>query len=71
MASPDERLGEPGTEPRIVASHRPRVVDDLEIIGLTRWSRGRIGSRVFRGFFLLVFGVIVVQLVVSLLHPFP
>lgn len=56
-----------GFEPRPPA--RPRIEDEPSILGLSRHSRSRLGSRVFTMFFVLVFAAIVVQLVVSLLHP--
>lgn len=46
--------------------HRPRVVDDLALLGLSRASRGRVGSRVFTGFFVFVFVLIAVQMIVAL-----
>lgn len=48
-------------------SARPRIVDESSILGLSRVSRGRIGSRLFTGFFVFVFALIVVQMVVALL----
>jgi hypothetical protein len=48
---------------------RPRIVDDTSILGLTRHSRSRLGSRVFTLFFVFVFGLILVQLIASLLTP--
>lgn len=46
---------------------RPPVVDDAGIIGLTRVSRSKVGSRLFTWFFVLVFALILVQMVVALL----
>lgn len=48
---------------------RPRVVDEPGILGLSRHSRGRLGSRLFTWFFVLVFSLILIQLVVALLAP--
>ncbi|WP_094922103.1 hypothetical protein [Pseudonocardia sp. MH-G8] len=49
---------------------RPRVVPDPAILGLSRITRGRVGSRLFTLFFVLVFTVIVVQMVAAILdHP--
>lgn len=48
---------------------RPRVVDEPGIIGLSRRSRSRLGSRLFTVFFVLVFAVIVIQMFVALLQP--
>lgn len=46
---------------------RPRIVDELAILGLSRVSRGRFGSRLFTGFFVFVFVLIAVQMVVAIL----
>lgn len=46
---------------------RPTVVDELAILGLSRRSRSRRGSRLFTAFFVFVFAVILVQMVVELL----
>lgn len=56
-----------GFQPRPVA--RPRIEVEPSILGLSRHSRSRLGSRVFTWFFVLVFAAIAVQLVVSLLDP--
>lgn len=48
---------------------RPRVADDEGLLGLSRRSRGRLGSRLFTWFFVFVYGLILVQLIVSLLRP--
>jgi hypothetical protein len=53
----------PGVPPR------PRIVEEPGILGLSRRTRGRFGSRVFTLFFVLVFALIVVQMVVSILYP--
>lgn len=63
----------PGPDPAAPASPprpdaRPRIVEDPVILGLTRVSRSKLGSRLFTLFFLFVYAVILVQLVVSLLH---
>ena len=47
---------------------RPRIVQDPVIIGLTRVSRSRLGSRLFTWFFVFVYLVIIVQLVWSILQ---
>lgn len=47
---------------------RPRIVEDPAILGLSRVSRSRLGSRLFTWFFVLVYAVILVQLIVSLLR---
>ncbi|MHA6624001.1 hypothetical protein ACU61A_01200 [Pseudonocardia sichuanensis] len=46
---------------------RPRVAPDPAILGLSRLTRGRMGSRLFTLFFVLVFTVIVVQMVAAIL----
>lgn len=46
---------------------RPPVVDDAGILGLTRVSRSRVGSRLFTWAFVLIFTLIAVQMVVALL----
>jgi hypothetical protein len=48
---------------------RPPIGVDPDILGLSRISRGRVGSRVFSLFFVLVFVVIFVQMVFALLMP--
>jgi hypothetical protein len=49
---------------------RPRIVDEPGILGLSRLTRGRFGSRLFNLFFLLVFVVILIQMVSAILdHP--
>jgi len=45
------------------------VPDEPSILGFSRHSRSRLGSRLFTLFFVLVFTVIVVQTVVALLNP--
>lgn len=46
---------------------RPPVDDDPGILGISRLTRGRVGSRLFTLFFVLVFTVIVVQMVAAIL----
>jgi len=48
---------------------RPRVEPEVGILGLSRHSRSRLGSRLFTLFFVFVFGLILVQLIVTLLQP--
>lgn len=50
-----------------VPPSRPRIEAEPAILGLSRHSRSRLGSRLFTLFFVVVFGVIVIQLLVSLL----
>ena len=46
---------------------RPRIVDEPGILGLSRLTRSRFGSRLFTWFFVLVFAVIVVQMISAIL----
>ena len=46
---------------------RPRIADEPGILGLSRLTRGRFGSRLFNLFFLLVFTVILIQMVSAIL----
>jgi hypothetical protein len=46
---------------------RPRIVDEPGILGLSRLTRGRFGSRLFNLFFLLVFTVILIQMISAIL----
>ena len=48
---------------------RPPIGDDLSLFGLSRRSRSRLGSRVFALFFTMVFGLILVQMIFSILYP--
>lgn len=56
-------------QPRNDVPTRPPIGDEPAILGLSRLSRGRVGSRLFTWFFVLVFGAIFLQLVVTLLRP--
>jgi hypothetical protein len=58
--------GAPHLPPRPEA--RPRIVQDPVILGLTRVSRSRLGSRLFTWFFVFVYLVIVIQLIWSILQ---
>lgn len=65
--------GDPPPEPAVVElppqpETRPRIVEDPAILGLTRVSRSRLGSRLFTWFFVFVYAVILIQLVLSLLQ---
>ena len=51
-----------------VLSARPRVVEEPGILGLSRLTRGQVGSRLFTLFFVAVFTLIAVQMMVELLH---
>jgi hypothetical protein len=55
------RRRDPGPPPR------PRIVDEPGILGLSRLTRGRFGSRLFNLFFVLVFAVIVIQMISAIL----
>jgi hypothetical protein len=46
---------------------RPRIVDEPGILGISRLTRGRFGSRLFNLFFLLVFTVILIQMISAIL----
>jgi hypothetical protein len=61
----------PPVRPLIVpgAPPRPRIVEEPGILGLSRLTRGRFGSRLFTLFFVLVFTLIAVEMVVSILYP--
>ncbi len=48
---------------------RPPIGADPAILGLSRITRGRVGSRLFTLFFVLVFVVIFVQMLFALLMP--
>lgn len=47
---------------------RPRVVEDPGILGLSRRTRSRFGSRLFTLFFAFVYALILIQLLVTLLQ---
>jgi hypothetical protein len=47
---------------------RPRIVDEPGILGLSRLTRGRFGSRLFNWFFVLVFAVILIQMISAILE---
>jgi hypothetical protein len=57
-----------GTELPPRPDARPRIVEDPVILGLTRVSRSRLGSRLFTWFFVFIYVLILVQLIVSLLQ---
>ncbi|MFC5995954.1 hypothetical protein ACFQE5_17245 [Pseudonocardia hispaniensis] len=76
-AAPSHKIviSEPRTAPTAAASaetpimtYRPRVEAEPSILGLSRHTRGRVGSRLFNLFFTAVFVVIFVQMVVALLR---
>lgn len=48
---------------------RPRIEPEQGILGLSRHTRSRLGSRLFNLFFVLVFALILVQMIVALLAP--
>ncbi len=47
---------------------RPRIADEPGILGLSRLTRGRFGSRLFNWFFVLVFAVILIQMISAILE---
>jgi len=59
----------PPPPPLDPSAPRPRIVDDTGILGLSRLSNSRLGSRLFTLFFVFVFALIFVQLIASLLNP--
>jgi hypothetical protein len=63
------RSGPGGAAESVRPSTRPPIGQDPAILGLSRISRGRVGSRVFTVFFVLVFVVIFVQMLFALLMP--
>jgi len=48
---------------------RPPVQPEPGILGFSRYTRGRRGSRLFTLFFVCVYALILVQLIVTLLQP--
>ena len=72
-SGPPQRGAAPPPEPAVLESPpqpetRPRIVEDPAILGLTRVSRSRLGSRLFTWFFVFVYAVILIQLILSLLQ---
>jgi hypothetical protein len=61
------RPAAPAVPPNLRA--RPRIEPEQGILGLSRHSRSRLGSRLFNLFFVCVFALILVQMVVALLAP--
>ncbi|MBN9096949.1 MULTISPECIES: hypothetical protein [unclassified Pseudonocardia] len=57
----------PAAPPHLRA--RPRIEPEQGILGLSRHTRSRLGSRLFNLFFICVFALILVQMVVALLTP--
>ena len=64
--TPASSAAHPPSPPRPDA--RPRIVQDPVILGLTRHSRSKLGSRLFALFFVFVYALILVQLIWSLLQ---
>jgi hypothetical protein len=58
----------PGVHRPPVLRARPPIVEEPEILGLSRLARGRFGSRLFTLFFVAVFALIAVQTLVEILH---
>lgn len=69
IPSPRRPPSVPGPARRDAVPARPRIVDEPGILGLSRLSRGRFGSRVFTWFFVLVFALILAQMIMSILYP--
>ena len=65
-ATPAPSRTHPPVAPRPEA--RPRIVQDPVILGLTRHSRSKLGSRLFTLFFVFVYLLILVQLIWSILR---
>lgn len=51
-----------------LSAARPRVVEEPSILGLSRRTRSRLGSRLFSLFFVAVFALIAVQMVLAILY---
>lgn len=47
---------------------RPRIDVEPGILGLSRLTRGRFGSRLFNAFFVLVFALIIIQMISAILE---
>lgn len=64
MTIPQPRIPHwpPGPPPR------PRIIDEPGILGISRLTRGRFGSRLFNWFFVLVFAVIMIQMISAILE---
>jgi len=58
----------PGELRAPVRSARPRVVEEPSILGLSRRTRSRAGSRLFTLFFVAVFTLIALQMVLEILY---
>jgi hypothetical protein len=59
----------PMPRPEVRPPARPRIEPEPAILGLSRHTRSRLGSRLFNLFFVLVFVLILAQMVVALLTP--
>lgn len=55
--------------PEVRPPARPRIEPEQAILGLSRHTRSRLGSRLFNLSFVFVFVLILVQMVVALLTP--
>ncbi len=64
-----DRSERPSARSQADGPDRPPIGEEPAILGLSRLSRGRLGSRLFTWFFVLVFAVILIQLIVVLLNP--
>jgi hypothetical protein len=65
------RSVEPAADPLLAELERarPPIGEEPVILGLSRHSHSRLGSRLFTLFFVFVFGLITVQMFVALLMP--
>lgn len=59
----------PPPPPVDLSAPRPPVVDDTSLIGFSRVTRSRLGSRVYRLVVAAVFVLIFVQMVFALFRP--
>ena len=64
----DAAVPQPRAAPTDGPPPRPRIVDEPAILGLSRLTRGRFGSRLFNWFFVLVFAVILIQMISAILE---
>lgn len=68
-ARPRTPITGPSRRPEVRPPARPRIEPEPAILGLSRHTRSRLGSRLFNLFFVLVFALIVIQMVMALLTP--
>jgi hypothetical protein len=65
---PGPAIPRPRTPGPLDPPPRPRIVEEPGILGLSRLTRGRFGSRLFNAFFMLVFAVIIIQMISAILE---